>query len=128
MIGLKEYRKLERVIEDLRTLSDCGAIIIVEGKKDAEALRDLGVRGKIVEASFIPNHIIADELRGCETIILTDWDSRGEMLKNSLAQLLEKPNLGIRSALTSLTSKYIRSVEELPKLIKELERIHKKRI
>jgi len=41
---------------------------------------------------------------------------------------LEKPNLGIRSALTSLTSKYIRSVEELPKLIKELERIHKKRI
>ncbi len=128
MIGLKEYRKLERVIEDLRFLSECGAIVIVEGKKDAEALRNLGVRGRIVEASLLPNHVLADKLRGNETIILTDWDSRGEMLKNTLAKLLDKPNLTIRSALTNLTSKYIKSVEELPKLLEELERIHKKRI
>ncbi len=127
MIGLKDFEALMKVIEELRIKSDNGSAILVEGKKDRIALRNLGIRGDIIEISSIPNSTLADMIGEREAVILTDWDERGEKILKQIAGIISFKDLKIRKRIISITGKYIHSVEELPTFIEKAERILRNR-
>ncbi len=127
MIGLKDFEALMKVIEELRIKSDNGSAILVEGKKDRIALRNLGIRGDIIEISSIPNSTLADMIGEREAVILTDWDERGEKILKQIAGIISFKDLKIRRRIISITGKYIHSVEELPTFIEKAERILRNR-
>ncbi|HEX9240315.1 MAG TPA: hypothetical protein VF910_06660, partial [Candidatus Bathyarchaeia archaeon] len=67
----------QRIIDELRTQSEAGVPIIVEGRRDEAALRRLGVTGKVhcLKARGESRHEFLDRLDGTkEAIVLTDFD------------------------------------------------------
>jgi 5S rRNA maturation endonuclease (ribonuclease M5) len=115
--------KLEELILELRELSNSGAIIIVEGRKDSGSLRLLGINGDIRLASQQPLLEFTDILSKSkkEIILLTDWDKKGGLMARKIIQYLRNygifPNIAIRSKLRSLSKKRIKDIESLNKYI-----------
>lgn len=128
MLGLREFERLLRFVEELRVESERGAVIIVEGKRDAFALRKLGICGDIIEASTTSNHSVVDAAQRRRVVILTDWDRKGRNLKTRLSELFRDANTEIWEGISSITGRYIHSVEELPGLIETLYELHRKRM
>ena len=100
--------------------------LLVEGEKDAAALRKLGVIGVIIRVNTGKNlsdfcDFIASRYQ--EIIILTDWDRRGGILCARIKKNLEgrvKCNTRYRKTLAKLTT--IRTVEGLPSWIKSFKK------
>ncbi|WXG43150.1 MAG: toprim domain-containing protein [Promethearchaeati archaeon SRVP18_Atabeyarchaeia-1] len=96
MRGIRSADKLriEKVLDTLTELVDYssrGVPILVEGRKDEDALKGLGVTGRIIRVSQPGKRLfeIAEELRSCETVvILTDFDQEGEKLAKELSRHL----------------------------------------
>jgi 5S rRNA maturation endonuclease (ribonuclease M5) len=111
--------KLEELILELQELSDSGAIIVVEGRKDMGSLRFLGINGEIRLASQQPLLEFTDLLSKSkkEIILLTDWDNKGSLMAHKIMQHLSNygilPNTSIRSKLVSLSKKSIKDIESL---------------
>ncbi len=122
-LDLRLYLKLKSLIDELIERSENGAVIIVEGKNDRKALRDLGIYGDIVEASKISNSFIVDRIRRRDVIILTDWDKRGEMIKRDLMNKFSSwgiiPDTEIRKKIFSIVKKDVTEVEKLAKFFKK---------
>lgn len=100
--------------------SDKGVPIIVEGKKDLEALKRIGVKGKIccIKSSRLNFTDLIDELKEeKEMIIMTDFDKEGDelarQLSSALIQMRVKVNISIRSRMKNLVKKDIKAIEEL---------------
>jgi len=110
---------LEEVIAALLEASASGALVIVEGIRDRDALRKLGLSGPVMMASRRPCLDLAeDAARNFQAIvILTDWDEKGdEMARNIEHHLLctgVRVDLEIRSKLSKLVRKEIKDVESL---------------
>ncbi len=85
MIG--EYKQLFDAIEDLKQRSRKGWVIIVEGAKDAESLRKLGIEGEIVIFSGYSS--TADVVGRRNAIILTDDDPKGKEIEKGLFKALQ---------------------------------------
>ncbi len=104
--------------------------ILVEGKKDVEALRDLGMKGEIIEVKRGDTifHTIED-LRGEyeEVIILTDWDRSGARLDHKIRKACEANvisyNNQYRKKIIMYVKKEVKDVEALPAFIERAERI-----
>lgn len=116
---------LEELDEASRTIP-----IIVEGRKDKEALLDLGVKGRIIILNDGQSVLgTCEELAKTDTIamILTDWDRRGGQLARSLMDSLEacdmKHETDIRAKMSYLTKKEIKDVEGLPGFMRRLRRM-----
>ncbi|MCX9085450.1 MAG: hypothetical protein OIN87_11715 [Candidatus Methanoperedens sp.] len=111
--------KLEELILELQELSEGGAIIVVEGRKDMRSLRLLGINGEIRLASQQPLLEFTDMLSKHKNgiIILTDWDSKGGLMARKITQHLSNygilPDTVIRSKLRSLSKKRIKDIESL---------------
>ena len=113
-----------------KSLEDLNSPVIVEGKRDTKALRNLGFGGIIIELndghsllSTVEN--IAQKFgRRSKFVVLTDWDRTGEILAKQLKEYGEScdliPNLRIRQKLSILSSKEITCIEELPTFVKAL--------
>jgi 5S rRNA maturation endonuclease (ribonuclease M5) len=113
----KSLEEFEKALIELR--EDSKKIpIIVEGEKDIEALKKLGISGKIITVNSGITLIdfcdkIAREFK--EIIILTDWDRKGGFLCSTIKRNLEGRvvcNLHYRE----IFAKYamIKTVEGLP--------------
>lgn len=118
----------QRIIDELRTQSETGVPIIVEGRRDEAALRRLGVTGKVhcLKARGESRHEFLDRLDGTkEAIVLTDFDREGKELETwlykELSQRGVKSDLKIWIRMRSLARTEVRSVEELPSFIRALE-------
>ena len=120
---LKE--KEEKILQILNALAEeaaKGTPIIVEGKKDVEALRTLGVEGTVITVktggkSFL-NIVTEIEQKGAsEVVLFLDFDRRGKEGTKRLKQHLErakiKPNVTFWHALSALLGKEIQCVESL---------------
>ena len=83
-LNLEAYLKLKAAIDELIERSENGAVIVVEGLNDVKALRRLGVKGEIITSSNHSNAELVDFIGHREVIIMTDWDKKGESLKNDL--------------------------------------------
>ncbi|MEM2927225.1 MAG: toprim domain-containing protein [Candidatus Bathyarchaeia archaeon] len=97
-----------------------GIPIIVEGLKDAESLRRLGLKGTIIPAktrlgSYL--EVVEEISNQKEVLILTDFDRQGEEMAFLLREDLEgrgvKVNLSLRQRIASLIGKDVKDVEGL---------------
>ncbi|NTV27355.1 MAG: topoisomerase [Methanothrix sp.] len=110
---------LEELIASLLDASYQGAAIIVEGRRDLQALRALGLPGPVIMASRQSALDLAEEAARNypQIILLTDWDSKGdEMCKTieyHLRSMGSRPDKEIRSRLKKLVKKEIKDVESL---------------
>jgi len=114
--------RLHGLLHELRLLNE-ELPVIVEGRRDVDALRRLGLKGAILTlhcgrtvAAF------AEQLsrRFPAVVLLLDWDRRGRQLHTQLTRLLEtdwEEYHYLRQELITLCKSTISSVEELPALL-----------
>jgi len=128
---LKE--KEEQILQVLKQLAEenrSGKPIIVEGQKDAETLRELGINGQIIFAKTggksLLDVVSEIEVAGAsEILMLLDFDRRGKELTERLKRHIEKA--GVRAnmyywlKLSSLVGKEVKDVEGLAKYMKTLK-------
>jgi 5S rRNA maturation endonuclease (ribonuclease M5) len=115
---------MDRVVYE----SDCGGTVIVEGLKDRESLRKLGVKGRIlcIQSSRRNALGFAEQLQDDrDVLVLTDFDREGVSLAKRLARILSsqgvRTNLTLWQALRHLTRSDVRSIEELAKYRQRLQ-------
>lgn len=123
------FRRLSRIVEELSFRTKHGTPILIEGKKDEEALRELGINGNIIRVSgsglklFEVAEMAVES--SPEVIILTDFDKKGNILARKLSEDIQSlgshPNLNIRKKIMNITQRYIKDIESLPKHLKQLE-------
>ncbi len=129
---LKEKQeKILHLLEALAEESAKGTLIVVEGKKDLEALRTLNVTGPILTVktggkSFGQAVQQIEQACPSEVILLLDFDRRGKegtgLLKRSLECAHIKPNLKFWSALSSLLAREVQCIEGLNAYLERLQR------
>ncbi len=123
---IERLEKLEELILELQELADSGAIIVAEGRKDAESLRYLGIKGEIRLSSQQPLLEFTELLSrsGKEIVLLTDWDKKGGMIAHKIIQHLLGygivPNTQIRAKIRALTKKRIKDIESLNNHVNKL--------
>lgn len=89
MIPQSFFDELDELVSQLRTLSEKGVPIVVEGYKDERSLRALGISGPILRLSGKNLLEIAERLqRFDDFLILTDFDRKGQELTSRLFQYL----------------------------------------
>jgi 5S rRNA maturation endonuclease (ribonuclease M5) len=121
---LKErLEKIELIIAKLTEESAKGKPIVVEGKKDAQALQELGINGTIYTVktggkSFLEATSEIETLGAREVILLLDFDRRGregtERLHRELERAKIKVNVRFRRELKALVGHEIQCIESLP--------------
>lgn len=123
--------RIQHVLECLMQESVKGTPIIVEGKKDVESLRQLGVEGEIICAKtggksrldLIRN---VEESGAREVILLFDFDRRGKEWTETVTQQLEtariKPDLTFWRELMRFTGKEVKDVEGLATYMQTLKK------
>ena len=128
----EKIERIELIIEKLQEASAKGGPIVVEGKKDAQALRELGVSGTIQMLktggkSFLQVITEIEKEFPEEVILLFDFDRRGreatKLLQIELERLKIKVNLRFWLDLQALVGREIQCIESLPNYLYTL---HKK--
>jgi 5S rRNA maturation endonuclease (ribonuclease M5) len=119
--------------EALNTLveeSAKGTLILVEGKKDMETLRALGLQGPILTVktggkSFIDVVSELEEQKPVKVVLLLDFDRRGKQGTNRLRRNLERTgirvDLAVWLALLGSVGKDVQCIEGLTAYLKNLK-------
>jgi 5S rRNA maturation endonuclease (ribonuclease M5) len=120
--------RAERLKEVLQSVYEANkrAPLIVEGRRDAEALRTLGLTGEIITL-----HSGKSIYDFCEDIsehydrivLLMDWDEKGDKLFGMLAENLRghwEEFSPFRDIIRALCQKDIKDIEGIPGLIEKL--------
>jgi 5S rRNA maturation endonuclease (ribonuclease M5) len=119
MEDMERLEKLEELIQELRQQSDDGAAIIVEGKRDRRALRELGITGPIKLGTQKALLELCEEVAReyNKVIVLTDWDGKGDKLARLMAEFLDNAgatvNIDLRKRIKALVKKRIKDIESL---------------
>jgi 5S rRNA maturation endonuclease (ribonuclease M5) len=111
---------LHEFIDMLNEEAEYGSVIVVEGKRDVEALNRIGFKGNLTILNhfkgitdFVDNHC---QIRK-KIILLLDMDRTGKHLTSKLVSQLQHKgnnvNLFYKKALAKITNGKIRQVEEL---------------
>ena len=113
----KSIEDLEKIIDELGE-ENRSIPIIVEGKKDIEALRKLDISGSIISVNAgIPLIDFCDKIAQEQTdiIILTDWDRKGGYLCRTIKKNLEgRVNCNTKYRELFAKNAMIRTLEGLP--------------
>jgi len=122
------FERLQKLIERLNEESEKGRVIVVEGLRDKESLRAMGIKGKILSLQNSRRNTIefAEQLGGERAVVvLTDFDRQGVFLAHRLSRVLNAQrihaDLVIWRELRGLTRSELRSIEELPRLYDRLQ-------
>ena len=122
--------KIEEIITKLIEEVAKGKPIVVEGKKDAQALISLGVNGKILTLktggkSFLEAVQQIEALGVDEVILFLDYDRRGKEGTKRMQQDLEhakvKVNVRWWRELHGLVGREVQCIESLPSYIETLK-------
>ena len=120
--------EIEKILDSLRKRARLGVPIVVEGRRDREALSKLAVQGVILSlkgAGQSKSHFLDSLHEFRDIILLTDFDAKGIELRQWLYQ--ELTTRGIRAEdltwrrIKSLAGTEVRSVEELPTFLRSME-------
>lgn len=108
-------KELLKAIEELKDKAREGWVIVVEGAKDREALRKIGVDGEIITFSgFLST---AEKLKDKKVVILTDYDDKGEKIERGLQRALlsygKTADVELRRRIFFYVKKDVTKVEEL---------------
>jgi 5S rRNA maturation endonuclease (ribonuclease M5) len=128
---LKEKEeKILLILAALAEESAKGTPIVVEGKKDVDALRALGITGTVVTVktggkSFLDAVSEIEQMGVPEVILFLDFDRRGKegikRLKQSLERAKIKPNVKFWRVLSAVVGKEIQCVESLTAYLNTLQ-------
>lgn len=127
----RKMEEVQRVLECLVEESMKGTPILVEGRKDIQALRELGVTGKIFSAKTAGKSRLdviheIEQSGQREIILLMDFDRRGkewtERLKQDLERIGTKPNLMFWNKLFGILGKDVKDVEGLVAYMRTLKK------
>tara|TARA_B100002003_G_scaffold169753_1_gene157717 strand:- start:197 stop:574 length:378 start_codon:yes stop_codon:yes gene_type:complete len=112
----KEIDEMKKFMKHLNSKKE--SIVIVEGKRDSNALRKLGFSGKILEFHSFKGIVkFSDSVAKYKSVILLlDGDRKGRYLTKRIIELLEhrtKIDLSFKKKLVSITKGKIRFIEQL---------------
>jgi 2,5-diamino-6-(ribosylamino)-4(3H)-pyrimidinone 5'-phosphate reductase len=122
--------KIVQVIEKLFEESKKGIPVIVEGKKDADSLRHLGIEGRIITVKTGGKNFfdVISEIELLDVqyvVLLLDFDRRCKEGTKRLVTQLErshiKANIWFWKTLASLTSRDIQYIESLSNYLETLK-------
>ena len=125
---MQQAERLREVLEELVEINK-NVPVIVEGKKDALALRSLGLEGEIITLHRGQNlYEFSEEIMESygKTVLLLDWDQKGDQLTKSLEERLEghfEEFKGFREIIRVMCQKDIKDIESIPTLLRRLEGI-----
>ena len=126
---LEKEEKIAEILDSLREESARGTLILVEGRKDVEALRNLGIEGPVLTVktggkSFLDVISELEKAEVSEVVLLLDFDRRGRQgtsrLKHSLESVGIKVNLEFWRALAGSVGKDLQCVEGLTGYLENL--------
>ncbi|MHC1589890.1 MAG: toprim domain-containing protein [Candidatus Hecatellaceae archaeon] len=119
-------------VEALSEKAEEGVPILVEGRRDVEALRRLGVKGRILGVKSGRLSLkdtarrIVEKLQPEEVILLMDFDRGGVKLVSALARQLEvegcHPNLSFWVKLKALMGRQVKDVEGLASYLENVKK------
>lgn len=119
-IDEKRLEKILKLIQIIALQCELGIPLIVEGRRDELALKQLGIDGKIFMVKSHGESLLTflERLNGFkEVIILTDFDKEGDELASLIIDELSrkgiKVNNELRSKLKKLVNSEISSIEGL---------------
>ena len=122
--------RIQQIITELAEESAKGKPIVVEGKKDEQTLRVLGVNGVIVTVktggkSFLEATAEIEKLGAQEVILLLDFDRRGREGTLRLQRNLERSKIKINASfwrdLHALVGREIQCIESLTSYLSTLQ-------
>jgi len=123
-----DAERAERLREVLQTLYEVNkrTPVIVEGRRDADALRKIGLVGDVItlhagKGLYEFCEGIAEEFH--HVILLMDWDDKGEKLFRVLAKDLKglwEEFAPLREIIRVLCQKDIKDIEGIPGLLERL--------
>ncbi|MFB5616768.1 MAG: topoisomerase [Nitrosopumilus sp.] len=116
LVSEQEILELKNFVFELNSKEK--SVVIVEGKRDSNALRKLGFTGKVLEFHKFSGMIdFTDSVAKYERlIILFDRDKKGRILTGKTIQLLQrrtKVDLSFKRKLRQITKGKIMFVEQL---------------
>lgn len=121
----KSLEDLEKALSELREENKT-VPIIVEGNKDIEALRKLGISGEIISFNrglSIPDFCDMISQKYKHIILLTDWDRKGGYLCSTIKKNLEsRVECNTKYREIFATKSMIRTIEGLPSWIETLRK------
>ena len=116
LVSEQEILELKEFIFQLNTIEN--GVVIVEGKRDSDALRKIGHTGKVLEFHRFTGMVnFTDSVAKFERlIILFDRDKKGRALTEKTIQLLQrrtKVDLTFKRKLRMITKGKIMFIEQL---------------
>ncbi len=112
--------KVREFIESLNNECKAGAIVIVEGRKDEIALREIGFKGEILvynNLKGIVNFVDYVSRKGRKVILLLDRDRKGRSLTSKILKKLEilcpHDSLNYKKKFVKITHGKIMCIENL---------------
>jgi 5S rRNA maturation endonuclease (ribonuclease M5) len=126
----EKQEKIQQIISKLADASAKGKPVVVEGKKDEQALRELGICGLVLTIktggkSFLESTAEIENLSVQEVVLLLDFDRRGKegtlRLKQDLERTKIKVNTRFWDDLEALVGRDIRCIESLPSYLSTLK-------
>ena len=115
VINHAEVQQVQQLIQDLNQQD---AAVVVEGRRDAEALRRLGFVGPLLQFHRYGGFVrFADTVESWKrVIILFDYDHEGRYMTHRLIRLLQRRtriDLSYHRRLAKITRGKVRYVEQL---------------
>ncbi len=135
-IDPEEVQRLQKLVSMLNEESDNGAVVIVEGKRDVDALASVGFNGNVVTLNrFRGITRLVDNLeRTGKIILMLDMDRKGKYLTHKILTLLQykgkNVDLFYKKRLSEITKGRVRHIEEImtyAKYISDMSQIYKGR-
>lgn len=123
-----DWERAEKIREVLHYLYEINKLfpIIVEGKRDKKALKDIGFDGQIItihsgKSIYEFSENIASHFE--KVVLLLDWDEKGEELYSKIGENLQgmwEDFASIRELLKILCQKEISEIEQIPVLFQRI--------
>jgi len=118
-IDQDEVERLQKFVNMLNYESDNGAVVVVEGKRDVNALESIGFKGNVITINNYKGiNKLADKLeREDKVILMLDMDSKGKYLTYRILTLLQYKGKNVdmfyKKMLLTITKGKVRHTEDL---------------
>jgi 5S rRNA maturation endonuclease (ribonuclease M5) len=135
-IDQDEVQKVQKFVSMLNEESENGAIVVVEGKRDVDALISIGFNGNVVTLNnFKGVNGLVDNLEQVRKVILMlDMDRKGKYLTHKILTLLQYKGRNVdmfyKKKLAEITRGKVRHIEEIiiyKKYMSDVSQIYKGR-
>ncbi|MGH9878414.1 MAG: toprim domain-containing protein [Nitrososphaerales archaeon] len=135
-IDQDEVQKVQKFVNMLNEESENGAIVVVEGKRDVDALVSIGFNGNVVTLNNFKgvNGLVDDLEKVRKVILMLDMDRKGKYLTHKILTLLHYKGKNVdmfyKKMLAEITKGKVRHIEEIviyKKYISDISQIYKGR-